>query len=464
MEAAAAASALPARLRARGFERECERLRPLGEAYLLRRFGASLNRADAEDAVAEVLIRLHRRAAAGRPPDNLRAAFFTSVRNAAIDQLRSRAARPTVALEAAANAPAPNAGPAEWAEGREDAVRLQEALARMRSNYREAIMLRFGIGMTVPEMATHLGISLPAAKKLVLRATAQVRSRMASIEDAEFCSQMRELVQRSLFEKEVSGIASEQEAEALRAHFSHCGSCKSFLAALHDSMHDLGAAAVFGFAAGDHFGAVDHLSRWAAAALDGAQAGAGRVRHLAYRAAAPLSGSDSPAGAILSTGQKVAAICTAGAASAATCLLTGAVGPGIGVAVPAHQPPPPPPAHVRQLSAPLEASSEEVATLTSPTTTAEPAQPSGGGGDGSPPANTATEAPPPAPAAPVQSSEATAPSEFGVESSPSPSAAAEPAPPPASTRSTGGSGGELGGGSSGSAAAGESGAGVGFHG
>ena len=112
MEAASAVSSFSARLRADSFERECERLRPLGEAYLLRRFGGSLNRADAEDAVAEVLIRLHRMAAAGRPPLNLRATFFASVRNQGIDQLRSRAAKPTVALEAAAYAPSLGGAPA----------------------------------------------------------------------------------------------------------------------------------------------------------------------------------------------------------------------------------------------------------------------------------------------------------------------------------------------------------------
>ena len=107
MEAAATIlRELPSRRRAAAFERECERLRPLGEAYVLRRFGPSLSRADAEDAVAEVLIRLHRRMEDGEAPRNLRAAFFTSVRNAAVDQLRSRAARPTAPLEAAASAAA----------------------------------------------------------------------------------------------------------------------------------------------------------------------------------------------------------------------------------------------------------------------------------------------------------------------------------------------------------------------
>ena len=55
-------------------------------------------------------------------------------------------------------------------------------MARMRPNYREAIVLRFGLGLSVPEIAAQVGISLPAAKKLVLRSTAQIRARMEAIE------------------------------------------------------------------------------------------------------------------------------------------------------------------------------------------------------------------------------------------------------------------------------------------
>ena len=146
MEAASQSVCFPEQLRARAFERECERLRPLGEAYVLRRFGGSLGRADAEDAVAEVLIRLHRRMADGRPPENLRAAFFTSVRNAAIDQLRSRSLRPTVTFEQVGEASTYEPTPVERAESREDAVRLREAMGRMRPNYREAIVFATASG------------------------------------------------------------------------------------------------------------------------------------------------------------------------------------------------------------------------------------------------------------------------------------------------------------------------------
>jgi RNA polymerase sigma factor (sigma-70 family) len=354
---AASAIRLPMQMRIRRFERECERLRPLGEAYVMRRFSGALSRADAEDAVSEVVIRLHRRMMDGRAPQNLRAAFFTSVRNAAIDQLRARNARPTVALEAAAETPTDRAIPVELAEEREDGVRLQEALARMRTNYREAIVLRFGLGMTVPEISRHLDISLPAAKKLVLRATRQVRKRLESIEDAEFCPQMRELAQQSLFEKHASGLESETEAEILRAHFAHCGSCRSFVASLHDSLHELGSAAILGLTAADGAGRIGlphHLAAWVEGAGHAAQAGADKVRHAIFKVSGALqSGEGAAGGALMGTGQKIAAVCTAGAAATATCVATGIVGPGVATPLtpsPSHKESHP--AKVRQVSAP----------------------------------------------------------------------------------------------------------------
>lgn len=329
---AATLHVLPAQIRARRFERECERLRPLGEAYVLRRFGGSLNRADAEDAVADVVIRLHRRMTEGRLPDNLRATFFTSVRNAAIDQLRSRSAKPTVALEAAADAPTSRANPTESAEGRDDAARLQEALGRMRGNYREAIVLRFGLGLTVPEISRHLNISLPAAKKLVLRATRQIRNRLESIEGEEFCPEMRKFAEQSLFDKEASGLANEVEAEVLRSHFAHCGSCRSFVATLHDRLHDLGSSALFGLTATHEAvggGLIDRAVTLADSASHAAQAGAWKLRHFAYKAGGAFqSGEGAAGGALVGTGQKIAAVCTAGAATTA-CVATGIVGPGI---------------------------------------------------------------------------------------------------------------------------------------
>jgi RNA polymerase sigma factor (sigma-70 family) len=354
MEAARTPTDLPELMRRRRFTTACEELRPHGVAFVLRRFGGSLGRADAEDVVAEVIIRFDRLDQVGRRPERLRPAFFQSVRNASYDLLRYRGVRPTAPLEAAewqtTDAPTPD----ELAESHENVVRLREAMARMRPNYREAIVLRFGLGLTVPEIAAQVGISLPAAKKLVLRSTAQIRARMEAIEDRSFCPEMREIAERSVLDGELAGIAEESEAAAIKAHLEHCGSCRSFLVALRSNLHELGGTALLGGLASERLGLGSRLLSHIHSGIQGAQAGAGRARLAAYRlgGAFRTEGADS-AGLLAGTGQKIAAACTAGVAGAATCVATGIVGPGIGVAqhhVVHH--PTAPAAHVRTAAAP----------------------------------------------------------------------------------------------------------------
>jgi RNA polymerase sigma factor (sigma-70 family) len=371
MEAARTRTHLPELLRRRRFTVACEELRPQGVAFVLKRFGNSLDRADAEDVVAEVIIRFDRLDRVGRRPDRLRPAFFQSVRNASFDLLRYRGVRPTAPLEAAewqaTDAPAPE----ELAESHENVVRLREAMARMRPNYREAIVLRFGLGLTVPEIAAQVGISLPAAKKLVLRSTAQIRSRMEAIEERSFCPEMREIAERSLLDGELAGIAEEDEAAAIKAHLEHCGSCRGFLVALRSNLHELGGTALLGGLASERLGLGSRLLSHIHSAVQGTQAGAGRARLAAYRlgGAFRAEGADS-AGLLAGTGQKIAAACTAGAAGAATCVATGIVGPGIGV-VQHHtvHHPPAPAAHVRETPTPARRVS--LAAEATPSTQAE---------------------------------------------------------------------------------------------
>jgi RNA polymerase sigma factor (sigma-70 family) len=355
MEAARTLTDLPERIRMRRFTAACEELRPLGVAYVLRQFGQSLGRADAEDAVAEVIIRFHRLASAGRPPDRLRPAFFSSVRNAALDLLRYRGIRPTAPLEAAASKTTEGAGPEEQAESHEDLVRLREAMARMRPNYREAIVLRFGLDLSVPQIAAHLGISLPAAKKLVLRSTAQIRDRIEAIDGSEFCPEMRGLARQSVLDGEIAGLSDQAESAAIRAHLEHCGPCRGFLASLRADLHELGSSALLGGLAAGKLGVIGRLLSGFHGAAQGVHAGVDRVRLASYRASGALApDGGSSAGLLAGTGQKLAVLCTAGAASAATCLATGIVGPGLAVG-PAHHVDPhptPPPAHVRKAAAP----------------------------------------------------------------------------------------------------------------
>jgi len=466
MEAASAASGISGRLRARRLERELERLRPLGEAYLLRRFGGQIGHADAEDAVAEVVVRLHRAIAGGSVPENLRGMFFASARNAALDILKARRRRPTAPLEAvAASAVDPGSPPPERAESREDSVRLQEMLARMRAKHGEALMLHYGLGMTVPQIAEHLGLSRSAAKKRMLRAVREARERMAEIEGAEVCPQMRSLAWRSMFDSQASGLASEAETEALRAHFAHCGACRSFLANLRDALQDLGAAGVFGLAAGERgdgqVGIAAQLGQWTGGAAHWLEAGVEKARQLALRAAGPLSPGEGAAGALLGTGQKVAALCGAATAATATCLLTGAVGPGLGVSATPGQAERPAP-RVRPAAAPVAAPPVEAAPERSQGATEQPAPESAPTPEPGPEsAASAVEEAAPAPSAPPPPPPEPPSSEFGLEGGRSGSGTGEPAGAAAPE-----AGGEFGGSAPGEPRPGGSGAspGVGFQG
>lgn len=316
-----------------GFDAECERLRPLGESYVLRRFGGQLNHADAQDAVAEVLIRLHQRASRGETPENLRAAFFTSVRNQAIDQLRARGRRPAVALEAADGLPADGVPPGEYAEGREEAAVLVEALATMRRKYREAILLRFGVGLTIAQIAERQQMSLEGTKKLVMRATRQAKERLLAVTSASHCEAMQTRAKRQLFDRYLAEVASDEEVAQLERHLEHCGRCKSVVVSLHHSLHEVAAGALVSTGVADQLtekaSLADHLGGWIANAGDASHVGVEKARVASFKVGNALQGGEAATGgALAGTGQKIAALCATGAA-AASCVGAGVVGPGV---------------------------------------------------------------------------------------------------------------------------------------
>ena len=424
------------RMRLEGFERDCERLRPLGHAFVLKRFGGQLNREDAEDAVSEVILRLHVKAEEGDVPDNLRAAFFTAARNQAIDTLRARGARPQeVVIDAAGEVEADTSEPAVAAESREEAAVLKEALATMRPNYREAILLRFGVGMTVPEIAEHRGISLPAAKKLMLRATKQVKDQLLTVTSAEHCEEMQEFARRSLFEKYATDLATTEEADLVRRHLEHCGSCKGFLHRLHHGLHDLAGGILVAGTAGDQLtgkaGLVEQASGWLNGATESSQAAVEKVRMSGFKLGNAVQGAEGgTAGALGSTAGKVAAVCGAGAATAATCVAVG-VTPAVDLPGAGKDERP------QQASEQQQDTADVPPTVVPVTTSPSPQQEAGAQADPKP------EPAPAPPPTPVQQQS----SEFGVEGGGSASSAA-PAP---SGGSSGGGGGSSGGGSGGGA-------------
>jgi RNA polymerase sigma-70 factor, ECF subfamily len=142
-------------------------------AFLAYRTG---DRALAEDAVADTFERLLRTRVRFDPRKSSEKTWiYTIALNIVRDQAR-RAAAETRALERAA-APVPASHhPLDDIEDRDE---LRSALAALSPEEREAVALRFGGGLAIPEVARVLGTSRATAHGRVYRALQKMRVKLA---------------------------------------------------------------------------------------------------------------------------------------------------------------------------------------------------------------------------------------------------------------------------------------------
>jgi RNA polymerase sigma-70 factor (ECF subfamily) len=144
------------------------------------------NHHDAEDLTEQTFLQAYRhfaraqREADGRP---LRPWLIRITHNLAANYYRDRSRRPQSQLEDAAIVSAPHATE-DLVEGREE---LQEVLAGVQNlpdNRREALIMRFALGMDNREIARALGRSEGATKVLIHRAIRQLEEMLKTEEPA----------------------------------------------------------------------------------------------------------------------------------------------------------------------------------------------------------------------------------------------------------------------------------------
>jgi RNA polymerase sigma-70 factor (ECF subfamily) len=145
------------------------------EQYLRRRFGDS---DFVEDCVQECLLSIHRARATYDPSRQFRSWMFTIVRHKAIDMLRRRGTRqrhetPEARSEEAA---APATEPVA-------ALQAAQALAAIRSEYRDALVMTKLQGHSLAEVARLTGVSVTAVKSRVHRGIQEVRRLLEREED-----------------------------------------------------------------------------------------------------------------------------------------------------------------------------------------------------------------------------------------------------------------------------------------
>jgi RNA polymerase sigma-70 factor (ECF subfamily) len=138
------------------------------------------NHHDAEDLTEQTFLQAYRhfgRASAesnGRP---LRPWLIRIAHNLAANYYRDRSRRPQTQLEDAAVLSAPH-DTEELVEGREELGAVLLGVSQLSEDRREALIMRFALGMDNKEIARALGRSEGATKVLIHRAIKQLEERL----------------------------------------------------------------------------------------------------------------------------------------------------------------------------------------------------------------------------------------------------------------------------------------------
>jgi RNA polymerase sigma-70 factor, ECF subfamily len=147
-----------------------DRALPQVYGYLLRRCSS---KAVAEDLTAETFLAAVT-AVRQEPQPRLDVGWLIGVaRHKLVDHWR-RQAREERSLSLAGDAPAAAADP--W-DAQLDAIRAREVLDRLGTHHRAALTLRYLDGLTVAQVAAHLGRTLHATEALLVRARIAFRRR-----------------------------------------------------------------------------------------------------------------------------------------------------------------------------------------------------------------------------------------------------------------------------------------------
>jgi RNA polymerase sigma-70 factor (ECF subfamily) len=138
------------------------------------------NHHDAEDLTEQTFLQAYRhferarRESDGRP---LRPWLIRIAHNLASNYHRDRARRPTSALESADPISHPHATE-QVVEGREELREVMQGLTRLPNDRREALIMRFALGMGNREIARALGRTDGATKVLIHRAIKQLEEHL----------------------------------------------------------------------------------------------------------------------------------------------------------------------------------------------------------------------------------------------------------------------------------------------
>jgi RNA polymerase sigma-70 factor (ECF subfamily) len=214
------------------------------------RFGVKMCRdpEDAKDVLQDTLFTMARTVRDFRGASSLSTWLYTVARSFCIKKRRrgkSTAAEPlsidAVEEKDAAKVAHPGPGPEEDVQNRQLEEVLTEAITALAPMYREVLVLRDVEGLTAPQVAEVLGISVDAVKSRLHRARLEIRKSLAPLleigeeKPARGRSRMCPDVLR-LFSRHLEGEISAEACAEMERHVERCRRCREACASLQRTL------------------------------------------------------------------------------------------------------------------------------------------------------------------------------------------------------------------------------------
>lgn len=211
------------------------------------RFGLGMCRDtdDAQDVLQDTFLSMVRSLATFRAESSLSTWLYAIAHHACLKKRRRRASSPPSVDSLDALAPAvrdglasPAATPEELLAGDELHGTLQAAIGALDSAQREVLLLRDVEGLTAPETAKVLGVSVAAIKSRLHRARLAVRETLAPIlsplRAPDVDGHCRTLLTN--FSRHLEGDLSAATCADMEAHLATCPGCQAACASLEEAL------------------------------------------------------------------------------------------------------------------------------------------------------------------------------------------------------------------------------------
>jgi RNA polymerase sigma-70 factor (ECF subfamily) len=199
-------------------------------APAVRRFGMRMCKSphNADDVLQDTLLTISKNLGSFEGRSSFSSWVFALTRSACSRMQRGLKNRPPVSDETVPDQRDDAPSPEDQAEGREIGGVLARALDGLADDYREVILLRDVEGLTAPEAADALGVSVDALKSRLHRAREALRNAMkpflepAAPEARDGCPDVL-----SALSRKIEGDLDKHDCAEMEQHIETCAACKS---------------------------------------------------------------------------------------------------------------------------------------------------------------------------------------------------------------------------------------------